>query len=141
PRGWRPGGRHRIAKSRPTKLICSASTLRGSRRTIGTVRPVAVIPVVLIALVALGADVAQWFRAAPLWLDEEMIAINIRDRSFTRLAGPLWLGQGAPFGWLVVQRAALLMFGASELSLRFFPLVAGAATVMTALWIAMRWLH
>ncbi|HEY0872199.1 MAG TPA: hypothetical protein VGD94_01910 [Vicinamibacterales bacterium] len=104
-------------------------------------RPVAVIPVVLIALVALGADVAQWFRAAPFWLDEEMIAINIRDRSFTQLAGPLWLGQGAPFGWLVVQRAALLMFGASELSLRFFPLVAGAATVMTALWIAMRWLH
>jgi hypothetical protein len=105
------------------------------------VRPVTVFSVILIALVGLGLDVAQWLRAAPLWLDEEMIALNIRDRSVAQLARPLWLGQGAPFGWLVVQRAALLALGASEMTLRVFPLLAGAATVVTAAWIAARWLH
>jgi hypothetical protein len=97
--------------------------------------------ILILVMVALGVDVAQWLRAAPLWVDEEMIALNLRDRSFADLAGPLWLGQGAPLGWLIVQRAMLLLCGASELCLRFFPLVAGAATILAALWVATRWLH
>jgi hypothetical protein len=59
----------------------------------------ALLPVI-IALAGAAVDTFQWSRAAPIWLDEEMIAINIRDRSFTELAGPLWLGQSAPYGWL-----------------------------------------
>jgi len=114
---------------------------RDRRRTIEAVRSFAVVPAVLIAIVAVGLDGAQWLRETPLWLDEEMIALNIRDRSFAQLPGPLWLGQGAPFGWLVFQRVALLALGTSEVSLRLLPLLAGAATVITALWIAMRWLR
>src|SRR5215468_6391354 len=63
--------------------------------------------------------VVQWSWGRMLWLDEEMIAINIRDRSFHDLAGALSLAQAAPYGWLVLERALLLTFGAGERVLRF----------------------
>ena len=75
-----------------------------------------------------------------LWLDEEMIAINIRDRSFRDLAGALSLGQAAPYGWLVVERALLLVFGAGERVLRLVPMLFGLATLGTAVWIGRRWM-
>jgi hypothetical protein len=85
-------------------------------------------------------DVYQWLGAAPLWLDEEMIALNVRDRSFADLAGSLWLEQSAPHGWLVLQRTALLTLGDGELAMRFVPLVFGAATVLAAVWVGHRWM-
>ena len=97
-------------------------------------------PVVLLAIIASLLDIAQWLRGAPLWLDEEMIAINLRDRSFAELTGALWLGQSAPLGWLVVQRAVLLLIGSSELALRFVPLCFGIATLAAAAWIGQRWM-
>src|SRR5687768_4921595 len=85
-------------------------------------------------------DLHQLFGAAPLWLDEEMIALNLRDRSFSELRGRLWLEQSAPYGWLVVQRAVLLTLGSSEVALRLLPTLFGIATYVTALLIARRWL-
>jgi hypothetical protein len=100
-----------------------------------------VAPALLLALLGVGLDVVQWSHAAPLWVDEEMIALNVRDRALLDLAGPLWLGQTAPLGWLVLQRTAILVAGTSELVLRFVPLVFGAWTVGAAAWIAVRWLR
>ena len=96
----------------------------------------------LIAFVIAAAvlDLHQLAGAAPLWLDEEMIALNFRDRSFSELGGRLWLEQSAPYGWLVMQRAVLLTLGSSEIALRFGPTLFGTATYVTALWIARRWL-
>src|SRR5262245_51411590 len=76
-----------------------------------------------------------------LWLDEEMIAINLRDRSFAGLAGPLSLAQAAPYGWLAMQRAVLLVFGPGERALRFLPMAFGVATLATAVWIGRRWMR
>ena len=98
-------------------------------------------PAVLLALAGVGLDVVQWLRAAPLWVDEQMIALNVRDRALLDLAGPLWLGQTAPLGWLVLQRAAILLAGTSELVLRFVPLLFGALTLAGAAWIAVRWMR
>jgi hypothetical protein len=50
----------------------------------------------------------------PLWVDEEMIALNARWRSFADLGGPLWLDQSAPLGWLALERAALVAFGTAN---------------------------
>lgn len=97
-------------------------------------------PVLITVVLTICLDSAQWLRAAPLWVDEEMIALNFRDRSFRELAGPLWLGQGAPLGWLFLQRAAVLALGTSELSLRLFPLLAGIGTLVVAGWVARRWM-
>lgn len=114
------------------------------RHHVGRLSPASVTPALLslASLVGLVAclDVLQWLRGAPLWVDEEMIAINIRDRSFAELTGTLWLGQSAPLGWLAVQRTVLLLFGAGELVLRFVPLLFGIATLAAAAWIGWRWL-
>jgi hypothetical protein len=108
------------------------------------IRVLRLIPVhrVVLAFAAWGIaiDVYQWLGMNPLWLDEEMIGLNLRDRSFAELASPLWLEQSAPYGWMVLQRALLLAFGDGELVLRFVPLVFGAATVMGAVWVARRWM-
>ena len=53
------------------------------------------IPVV-IAAAGIGSRVHQWYFSRTLWLDEEMIFLNIRDRMFSELVGPLWLYQTAP---------------------------------------------
>src|SRR5215207_6180972 len=94
-----------------------------------------VMPTLGIAILAAGLDVAQWLRAAPFWADEEMIALNLRDRAFADLAGPLWLGQSAPLAWLLLQRLVILVFGTADVSLRFVPLLFGIATIGVAVWI------
>ena len=70
-----------------------------------------------------------------------MIAINLRERSFSDLRGPLWLAQSAPIAWLIVQRAVILTLGGSEIALRAVPVVFGIGTLGAALWIGRRWLH
>ena len=55
-----------------------------------------IIPALLIGLIVAGLDIYQWQGGLPFWLDEETIALNVRDRSFGEFAGSLWLGQSAP---------------------------------------------
>ncbi len=93
-----------------------------------------------IAIVFICIDIYQWYGALPLWVDEEMIALNFRDRSMGDLGGPLWLGQSAPFGWMVLERTALTVLGSGELSLRAVPLLFGIATIGVAVWVGRRWM-
>ena len=94
----------------------------------------------LIAVAGAGIVLYQWLGARPLWLDEEMIALNFRDRSFAGLGGRLLLDQSAPLGWLALQRSVLLLFGSSELALRAVPALFGVATVFAAFAVGRRWL-
>jgi hypothetical protein len=55
------------------------------------------------------------------------------------LAGTLSLGQTAPYGWLVVERAVLLAAGSGERPLRAVALIFGIATVAAAVWVGQRW--
>lgn len=103
-------------------------------------RGLASAPAALVALGAAAFIFHQWAGARPFWLDEEMIAINIRDRSMVQLADRLWLGQSAPLGWLVLQRLMLLAAGAGEPALRFVPALFGAGTLAAAFWAGRRWM-
>ena len=105
----------------------------------GRLKGIVSVPV-LIAVAGVALVLHQWASARPLWLDEEMIALNFRDRSFAALAGRLWLDQSAPLGWLLLQRLTLLALGPSELTLRAFPALFGVATVLVALFVGQRWL-
>ena len=78
--------------------------------------------------------------ARPLWVDEEMILLNVRDRPWSQIAGPLWLDQSAPLGWFVLERGMVLVFGEGERAARFLPVAFGAATLIAALWIGLRWM-
>ena len=82
----------------------------------------------------------QWSAARPLWLDEQMIALNLRDRTFWDLSHQLSFDQSAPFGWLLLERIALLGLGANELALRLAPALFGIATLLCALMIGQRWM-
>src|SRR2546421_5789443 len=92
----------------------------------------------IIAMAGGALIVYQWALARPLWLDEEMIALNLRERGLLGLVGRLSPEMVAPYGWLVVERLALVVFGTGELVLRFFPILFGLATIATALWIGGR---
>ncbi|RPI53932.1 MAG: hypothetical protein EHM55_12320 [Acidobacteria bacterium] len=100
----------------------------------------ALSPPILVAAAGVLVVLYQWANARPLWLDEQMIALNLRDRGFAGLAGQLWLDQSAPLGWLVLQRFVLLVLGPSELALRAAPAAFGVATIAAALYIGQRWL-
>jgi hypothetical protein len=88
-----------------------------------------------------GSLIYQWYWTRPLWVDEEMIALNFRDRSWAELAGPLWLHQAAPLGWLILQRTMLLAFGTGERTLRALPVLFGIATLWVAVWAGRHWLR
>ena len=69
-----------------------------------------------------------------------MIFLNIRDRMWSQLAGPLWLDQTAPLGWLAMQRAILQLFGAGDRAVRAVSVLFGVATLICAVWVGLRWL-
>ena len=94
----------------------------------------------IIALAGIGLKIFQWYHSRPTWLDEQMVFLNIRDRTFSQLAGPLWLDQTAPVGWLALQRTVLQLFGTTDRAVRALSVLFGIATLICAVWVGMRWM-
>ncbi|MFZ5858856.1 MAG: glycosyltransferase family 39 protein [Chloroflexota bacterium] len=72
----------------------------------------------------------QYLVNRSLWLDEAMLANNILGRDFAGLFRPLDNDQGAPVGFLLVQKTVTLLFGDSEFALRLFPFLAGCLALV-----------
>jgi hypothetical protein len=64
-----------------------------------------------------------------LWLDETMLALNICRRSFSGLLQPLEHDQGAPIGFLYLEKLSILLLGPTELAFRLVPFLASLATL------------
>ena len=90
--------------------------------------------------VAVGAAVRvqQYLARRSLWLDEAMLAVSIVGRDFAGLLEPLDFDQGAPVGFLWLERAAVVAFGNNEHALRLVPLAAGLAALPVFLRLARR---
>ncbi len=74
-------------------------------------------PSVALALVlAVGVTdrIWAWATGYGMWGDELYVAVNLRDRGFVGLTGPLEYSQVAPPGWLMLEKGVLLMFGSGE---------------------------
>ena len=98
------------------------------------------LPAVALAFAGTVLKVYQWYFSRPLWVDEEMVLLNIRDRAASELIGALWLNQTAPLGWLALQRAVVTAFGTSDRAVRALPVLFGIATLWAGLWMGIRWM-
>ncbi len=85
-------------------------------------------------VIAVGAllRVAQYVAGRSLWLDEAKLALNIVNRSYVHLLRPLEYDQGAPLGFLFLEKLAVQLFGPGELALRLLPLLSGLLALALA---------
>lgn len=123
----------------PTEAAAPAATSprrAAVRRLLGppTWADLALVPLLLGA----ASQVRRWWFGHPFWLDEESIAVNLRDTGFVELTGRLLFSQSAPVGWLWAERASLLAFGTGERALRLLPLVFAIGTLVVFWLIARR---
>jgi hypothetical protein len=67
----------------------------------------------------------QYLFNRSLWADEVTLALNIIHRSYAQLWQPLDYQQGAPIGFLMVEKAITQLWGTHEYALRLWPLLSG----------------
>ncbi|HWB95738.1 MAG TPA: hypothetical protein VG672_03525 [Bryobacteraceae bacterium] len=81
--------------------------------------------------------IADYARCASGWEDEISLIVSFLDRGYGELVRPLSSGQVAPVGFLLIEKFLQQVFGASEYSLRLFPVLTGIAA-LPLVWIAAR---
>lgn len=84
---------------------------------------------VLVILVGVVLRLRLYLRGASLYLDEAMLANNIVDRSYAGFFQPLDYDQGAPLGFLFLQKLVIQTLGNADFKLRLWPLIAGIAAL------------
>jgi uncharacterized membrane protein len=85
----------------------------------------------LIILVGAAFRLYQYLIARSLWLDESQLALNIERHGIAHLlTHRLDLNQGAPAGFLVIEKLATDTLGKGEYALRAFPLLCGLVAIL-----------
>lgn len=89
----------------------------------------------LITVMGVGFYLVNFLGGKTLWLDEAMLALNLRHLSWAELAGKLDYNQLAPIGWLYLQKALYDQTGNLEYGLRVtsFAAAAGALVIFRSL--------
>jgi hypothetical protein len=100
--------------------------------TDGMSPPAAFLRRVSWTLAAIGCllRIVQYRLDRSLWMDEAYLSLNLLHRSFRGLCRALDYHQGAPIGFLLLEKSAVRLWGGSEYVLRLFPLLAGIASVL-----------
>lgn len=97
-----------------------------------------ILPFVAIGLVL---RFYHYLRDPSLWHDEAALVINVLDKSFAELLGPLRFSEAAPPLFLWVEKAVSLIAGESLFALRLVPLAASCAALILFVPVARRILH
>ena len=94
---------------------------------------------VALLLVGAGFRVGQYAIGAALWHDELALARNIVEKPIRELlTAPLDYTQVAPPGFLLIEKAAIIILGNNEYALRLFPLLCALASLPLFTYIARR---
>ena len=101
-----------------------------SDRPSGRIRPEGAA-ILIVFLAGLLLRLRQYLTGRSLWLDEAMLALNIVNRGFADLFKPLAYDQGAPIGFLLVEKIFNVFLGRNEYALRLFPFFLG----LLSLWL------
>lgn len=83
-----------------------------------------------IVLVSFTTRFTMYLSGRSFWIDEAMLVLNITDRSFVGLFHQLDYHQGAPIGFLLVEKLVITYFGDTEYAFRLFPLICGGLSVL-----------
>lgn len=92
--------------------------------------PVATVASWSIAALGILLRVRQFAFDRSLWNDEADLALNVINRGYIGLTHQLSLDQGAPIGFLWMEKTATEIFGTNENALRLIPLLAGIVSVL-----------
>jgi hypothetical protein len=106
-------------------------------RRVGT-WPASGTRIIAAGLIGLGLvfRLGRYFAGRSLWFDEALLAMNISARSFRGLLGTLNDDQGAPAGFLLVEKLLIQSLGNTDFVLRIVPLLAGCTTLLLLYWLA-----
>ncbi len=84
----------------------------------------------LLLLIGLALRLRQYLSGRSFWLDEAMLALNIVQRDFAGLFRPLDYDQGAPLGFLLLEKLTITLLQNGELTLRLPPFIAGCLALV-----------
>lgn len=83
----------------------------------------------------------HYIRSHSITVDEVYLLSNIIGRNYSGLLRPLSLNQGAPIGFLFIEKFLINTFGDGELVLRFFPFLCSILSILIFYKIALRYLE
>jgi hypothetical protein len=92
----------------------------------------------LVVLLGLGLRAYHYLRDPSMWHDEAAAVVNVLEKSFGELLGPLYWAEAAPPLFLWLSRAVVLALGDSTYALRLVPFLASCASVVLLAWVAWR---
>ncbi|HEV3142510.1 MAG TPA: glycosyltransferase family 39 protein [Gemmataceae bacterium] len=93
-------------------------------------QPLAAQAIQVITVLGCGLRLFHYLRNPSVWHDEAALIVNVLQKSFFDLLGPLRWNEAGPPLFLWAERAAALIFGDSTYALRLFPLVASCAALV-----------
>jgi hypothetical protein len=108
-----------------------AAASPGTSAPVRRIWPMVLYGAVAAGLIAVGAVVRLrvYLADLSLWRDEAALTLNIIQKSFRQLFGPLDYDQGAPVGFLMIQKAVVTLRGDGEMALRFWPVTASILAI------------
>jgi 4-amino-4-deoxy-L-arabinose transferase-like glycosyltransferase len=81
---------------------------------------------------------ARYLANPSVWHDEAALIVNVLQRNFQQLLGNLSFSEGAPPGFLWLERALAITLGDSTYLLRLVPMLAGCLSLLLFAWLAWR---
>ncbi len=92
----------------------------------------------LLVALGLGLRLYHYLRNPSVWHDEAAVLVNVLERNFRELLGPLRFAEAAPPLFLWMERASALLFGESTYALRLLPFLASCGSLLLLAWLAHR---